>query len=196
MIPSLPRRRSFFPKAVKCLPVIRQTHDCSLLLTLVGGHNVPTKVEGGLAPKTNGGLEDSIVRSNENLPFLSMDEEDQKRQGVMCKIKFRGKNYITKSISCASSTSHWKETLAIPLYENFEGSSPISLQDEVLDIYLFDRIIVDSSYMGGFYEDEETKSTEYRYLVSVVISILILSHNPIISKSSNISIKRPTEDFL
>lgn len=167
LIPSLPRRRSLFPKTVQRLPLIRQTNDCSLLLTLVGGFNVPTRVEGGgLAPKANSGLEDSIVGINENRPFLSMDENDEKCQGVMCKIKFRGKNYITKSIGYPSLTPQWKETLTIPLCENFEGSSPISLQDEVLDIYLFDRVIVDSSYMGGFYEDEDTKSTEYRYLVS------------------------------
>ena len=161
MIPSLPRKRSLFPKTVQRLPVTRQTQNCSLLITVVGGHNVPTKVEGNMMP---------TLRNYDNLPLSSTDVEDEKCLGVICKIKFRGKNYRTKSISCASFSPQWKETLSIPLCENLEGSSPISLQDEVIDIFLFDCVTVDLFHMGGFYEDEETKSTEYRYLVSAVSS--------------------------
>ena len=170
MIPSLPRKRSLFPKSVQRLPVTRQTQNCSLLITVVGGHNVPTKVEGNMMQKVNIGQEDSTLRNYDNLPLSSTDVGDEKCLGVICKIKFRGKNYRTKSISCASLSPQWKETLSIPLCENLEGSSPISLQDEVIDIFLLDCVTVDLLHMGGFYEDEETKSTEYRYLVSAVSS--------------------------
>jgi hypothetical protein len=159
-IPSLPRKRSLFPKTVHRLPVTRsQTHNCSLLLTVVGGHNIPTKVEGNIAPKNNG-QEGSILRNYDNLPHFPTVEGDEKLGGI-CKIKFRGKTYRTE----------WKETLSIPLCELLEGSSPISLQEEVIDIFLFDCVTVDLLHMGGFYEDEETKSIEYRYLVSLAKSV-------------------------
>ena len=70
----------------------------------------------------------------------------------------------------------------MPLHDNIveEGrfSATTSLQDETIGLSLFDCTSVDLRHMGGFYEDEDTKNFEYRYLVSVHELIILPRLSP------------------
>lgn len=151
-----PRKRSLYPKSTNSLPVKSRAQNSSLLLTVVGGRNVPQKMDGdNVAIESSGGedLNNSSDMGNETCV------------GFLVKIWFRGHRYQTKYINCGSSNPHWKETFCIPLCETLEEIYHPSLLDEVVHLSLFDCTTVDLKHMGGFYEDEESMHSELRYLV-------------------------------
>lgn len=163
-MPSLPRKRSLFPKSRQRLPVTKTSAGqdlCSfLLLSIVGGQNFPTKVDGFKASTEQ---ENSL---QSNLPLVSGNDGE----GVICKIVFLGKKYYTKPVF-SSMSPQWKETLSLPLGGVLEGTPIISLRDEVIHISLYDCVTADMAHIGGFYEDEDTKSIEYRYLGHVSLPL-------------------------
>jgi len=147
--------------------------SCSLLLTIVCGKNVPLQLDDKkrssqhlLTPNNN--------HDSGEPPLVDKDEEDEERYlGVLVKIKFRGKTYQTKAVAVNNNSGsiQWKETICLPLNNILEeGNLSISthVEDEVVDLSLFDCTAIDLRRMGGFYEDENTRSTELRYLVSDV----------------------------
>ena len=147
---------------------------CSLLLTIVGGENVPIQLDDNkkrssqhLLPKNHDSGESQL-----NEPANDKnDDEEERYLGVLVKIKFRGKTYQTKAVVDSGSMGpQWKETICLPLNDILEGggNSSTHVEDEVVDLSLFDCTAIDLRLMGGFYEDEDTRSTELRYLVSVV----------------------------
>jgi len=145
--------------------------SCSLLLTIVVGKNIPIQLDAGkrssqhLVPKNNydSGEPPLVEPSNDK-----DDDEEERYLGVLVKIKFRGKTYQTKAVVNNNSGSiQWKETICLPLNNILEvGDSSTHNEDEAIDLSLFDCTVIDFRRMGGFYEDEETRSTELRYLVS------------------------------
>lgn len=160
-MPSLPRKRSLFLKSLKRLPVTKTSagqEHAILLLTIVGGHNFPTEVEGKKAEQEN-----SLLKEGSFPLLLGNDGE-----GVICKIVFRGKKYYTKP-AFRSMSPQWNETLSLPLGGVLEGTPLISLHDEVISISLYDCATSDLAHIGGFYEDEDTKSIEYQYLGRVSV---------------------------
>lgn len=162
-MPPLPRKRSLFPKSLKRLPVTKTSagHEHAiLLLTIVGGHNFPTEVDG---KKASTEQENSLLKDG-NLPLLLGNDGE----GVICKIVFREKKYYTKPVF-RSMSPQWKETLSLPLGGVLEGTPLISLHDEVISISLYDCATSDLAHVGGFYEDEDTKSIEYQYLGHVSV---------------------------
>jgi len=141
--------------------------NCSLLLTIVGGKNVPIQVDG------RSSIQHLILRNNHDsgeptLVDKDEEEEEERYLGVLVKIKFRGKTYQTKAVVNNNSGSiQWKETICLPLNNILEvGDSSTHNEDEAIDLSLFDCTAIDLRRMGGFYEDENTRSTEFRYLVS------------------------------
>ena len=178
-LPLPPRKRNLFPSNAKRVPVVSQTtqHSCSLLLTIVGGKNVPIQLDSHEPGAPNHSVGVDGIGSTALIEEKDDKEEDDVTQstlvssGVLVRLKFRGKVYQTKIAAngCGSSCPQWKETICVPLHDNIveEGfSSTTSLQDETIDLSLFDCTSVDLRHMGGFYEDEDTNSFEYRYLVS------------------------------
>ena len=147
----------------------------SLLLTIVGGKNIPIQLDAGkrssiqhlLVPKNNydSGESPLVEPSNDK-----DDDEEERYLGVLVKIKFRGKTYQTKAVVTNNSGSiQWKETICLPLNNILEvGDSSTHVEDEVVDLSLFDCTAIDLRRMGGFYDDENTRSAELRYLVSLV----------------------------
>jgi len=146
--------------------------SCSLLLTIVCGKNVPIQLDDGkrssqhLVPKNNHDSGEPPL--NESANDKDDDYEKERYIGVLVKIKFRGKTYQTKAVVNNNSGSiQWKETICLPLNNILEvGDSSTHNEDEAIDLSLFDCTVIDFRRMGGFYEDEETRSTELRYLVS------------------------------
>ena len=156
-------------------PTASNNGSCSLLLTIVGGKNVPIQFNDWkrssqhLIPKNH---DDEINDSGEP-PLVDKEEEEERYLGVLVKIKFRGKTYQTKAVvtnNSGSMSPQWKETISVPLNDILEegGNTSTHVEDEVTDFSLFDCTAIDLRHMGGFYEDEDTRSTELRYLVSVV----------------------------
>ena len=168
-MPFPPRKRSLFPKNVQRLPVRSQTQSCSLLLTVVGGKNVPCQINAiSRQQKMANGGDDNLLLGATELLASVVDDEEEAYLGVMIRIKFRGKTYQTKVVS-GTMSPQWKETIRVPLHDMLEDNFPIPpvlLQEEDIDITLFDCTNVDLRHMGGFYDDEETRTTEFRYLVS------------------------------
>ena len=165
-MPSLPRKRSLFPKSRQRLPVTKTSagqEHAILLLTIVGGHNFPTEVE---RKKASADQENSLLTKEGNLPLVLGNDGE----GVICKIIFRGKKSYTKPVF-RSMSPQWKETLSLPLGGVLEGTPLISLHDEVISISLYDCATADMAHIGGFYEDEDTKSIEYRYLGHVSLPL-------------------------
>ena len=150
--------------------------NCSLLLTIVGGKNVPIQLDVGrsslhLIPSSN--HDSSEPQLNEPANNKDNEEEEERYLGVLVKIKFRGKTYQTKAVVTSGSMGpQWKETICLPLndmlVEGGNSSMSTHVEDEVVDLSLFDCTAIDLRHMGGFYEDENTKMAELRYLVSVV----------------------------
>ena len=193
-LPLPPRKRSLFPSNAKRVPVVSQTtqHSCSLLLTIVGGKNVPIQLDSHeqYQPTPNHNVGVDGIGSTALIEEKDDKEEDDATQstlvssGVLVRLKFRGKVYHTKIAANGSGSScpQWKETICVPLHDNIveEGrfSATTSLQDETIGLSLFDCTSVDLRHMGGFYEDEDTKNFEYRYLVSVHELIILPRLSP------------------
>ena len=161
-LPLPPRKRSFFPKNVPRLPA-RETHISSLLLTTISGNNVPVKLDSGGNTSQQQMLkiedDDGSLGATKGLISSAMAEVDGgiEHLGLLVVLKFRGKTFKTKQ---------WGETIFVPL-----GEGDGKLQDETIDLSLFDCSNVDLRHMGGYYDDEESISTEFRYLVSVSFSL-------------------------
>lgn len=157
------RKRSLYPKSSLNLPGKSRIQSCSLLLTVVGGRNVPINKEGTyLVDESNG--QDVMQTKNDDLVIASR-EKGEPCTGVLVKIRFRGKCYQTRHANCGSSSPQWNETFCIPLYENQEELFLSTLLDEVIHLAVFDCATVDLKHMGGFYEDEDSRHPEVRYLV-------------------------------
>lgn len=182
-LPFPPRKRNLFPASnVMRLPgsnARSQTHSSSLLLTILGGTNVPMKLEGdndvayGITPQQEMSKVDDDELNPDTNELFSSPRSDER--GLLVKIRFRGNVFQTKVANGRSMTPQWKETICVPLCDMLEESSPILLQDEVVDMSLFDCSTVDLRHMGGYYEDEETKSAEFRYLghVSLPLGVIL-----------------------
>jgi len=156
-----PMKRSLYPKSKHFLPVLSRTQSSSLLLTIVCGRNVPHNLEGMTSEST--GVE--VIKNKSDGRKFPGGDEGEDCVGVLVKIRFRGKRYHTKPVNCESSSPQWKETFCIPLCEASEEILPSALLDEVVHLSLFDCTNVDLKHMGGFYEDEDSKHSELRYLV-------------------------------
>ena len=148
-------------------------------MTIVGGKNVPIQLDVGrsslhLIPSNNHEGEPQLNESANNKD----DEEEERYLGVLVKIKFRGKTYQTKAVvNSGLMGPQWKETICLPLNNVLEeGNSSMSthVEDEVVDLSLFDCTAIDLRHMGGFYDDEDTRSAELRYLVSDMYFFLYL----------------------
>ena len=159
------RKRNLFPKQDQRLPATPQAQRCSLSLTVVAWKNVPVKTE------VNNGI-NGVTRQQEIIPnndgntllmndLFASDEDGEDVEGnigIMIKIKFRGQTFQMQL----------KETVCIPLQDILQDDSHVLLQnEEYVEIILFDCINVDLRHMGGYYNDEETRTTEFRYLVSI-----------------------------
>ena len=182
---SLPqRKRSLLPTVTRRLPCRTQTKRCSLLFTIVAGKNFPIKVERVARNSNTAGQQEIGSNEVERLSPAAMvvfapnfNYGEEEHLGIKLKIKFRGKTYTTKVVS-ASMSPFWNETLVIPLDDVIQESSScpsIFLEKELVDIFIFDCVDIDVRHKGGFYDDEETKISEHRYLVRT--SILFMSPN-------------------
>ena len=153
------RRRNLFPESTTSVPVI-SPRDCSLLLTIVGGKNVPMQLDRISEPHQHETIEND---AGELLLGSPIDAGEDIYLGTLVKVKFRGKTYQTKAVTSTSLNPQWKETILLPLDNMIKKPSSI-LGDEAIEMTLFDSTVVDYQGMGGFYEDEETKTAELRYL--------------------------------
>jgi hypothetical protein len=76
----------------------------------------------------------------------------------------------------------WKETLVLPLIKEGSTVSLSSLRNEMVDISVFDCVDIDLRRKGGFYDDEDARLLDHRFLVSVfamisqLLSLTLLSH--------------------
>ena len=153
-------KRCLYPKSTHSLPVVSRTQSSSLLLTIVGGRNVPHNLESMTSESTRV----EAMKNGDGHHFLGGGEGED-CVGVLVKILFGGKRYQTKPVNFGSSSPQWKETFCIPLCEASEENLPSAFLDEVVHLSLFDCANVDLRHMGGFYEDEDSKHSEMRYLV-------------------------------
>jgi hypothetical protein len=159
---TLPRKkRSLYPARTHLLPVMSRTQSSSLLLTVIGGRNVPRKMEGMAAESSR----EEVLKANTDGRHVPNGSEDETCVGVVVKIRCRGKRYQTKLVDCGTSSPQWKETFCIPLCEEMEDVIPSDLLDDVVHISLFDCASVDLKHIGGFYEEEDSTHSELRYLV-------------------------------
>ena len=156
-----PKKRSLYPTRTHFLPVTSRTQSSSLLLTVIGGRNVPRKME-GMAVESSG---EEVLKANTDGRHVPNGSEDETCAGVLVKIRCRGNRYQTKLVDCGSSSPQWKETFCIPLCEEIEDVIPSDLLDELVHFSLFDSTAVDLKHIGGFYEDEDSTHSELRYLV-------------------------------
>lgn len=159
-----PAKRSLYPKSVHFLPVKSRTQSRSLLLTVIGGLNVPRKLEGMAAEST--GEED--LKKNTEGRQLPKVEKDETCVGVLVKIRCRGKRYQTNFVNCGTASPHWKETFCIPLCDKLGDIFESDLSDEIVHLSLYESTTVDLKNIGGFYEDEDLFHSEMRYLVRLL----------------------------
>lgn len=174
-MPFPPRKRSLFPENVPRLPVRNQTPGgkslpISLLLTVVRGTNIPVKLEAESTTKiksrANGDDENLHLGEGEEIASIA-DEDEASNVGSFVKIKFRGNSYRTGRVTPVASGSmsrQWNQTIRVPLEDILKDDS--LLPEECIDITIFDCTKVDLRHMGGYYDDEETRTTEFHYLVS------------------------------
>ena len=146
-IPLPPRKRSFFPQTTKPLPSTRTGGDCKMFLTISSGLNVPVKIGG----------EDGV---------------NDEASGIFIMVRFNGQCYLlSKAATSRHTNPQWKDIICIPLRDVLDGSSSAlsrrSLENESIDLFLFDSSKVDMRSLGGFYDDEDTKASEHQYLVRV-----------------------------
>ncbi|KAL9188592.1 hypothetical protein ACHAXT_006970 [Thalassiosira profunda] len=163
--PEIPSKRSLFPAPTTRVPVRDPASgNCSMLLTVVSGKNVPTKLgadalvgvdSGTLA--TDGGLDVGATEQGTD----TADEPS----GLLVKIRFRGKLYQTKAVEAERVTGpRWNESFCIPLGDALQDHSVASLVDETIELALFDTTTIDLRALGGYYDDEDTKTVEHRFL--------------------------------
>ena len=167
------RKRSLFPIVTRRLPTIHQANKYALLLTVVCGKSFPLRMEGDNknTPSTNPGLEELGSNADSGVGIItpSTSTREEEYLGVKVKIKFRGKFYKTK-VANGSTSPCWKETVAVPLdaiIEKVFDVSSSTFENEVVQVFVFDAIANDVRNVGGFYDDENTKLSENRYLVRI-----------------------------
>eukprot|EP00804_Cyclotella_cryptica_P009333 CCRYP_008997-RA/>CCRYP_008997-RA protein AED:0.07 eAED:-0.02 QI:0/0.66/0.25/1/1/1/4/0/1354 len=156
-IPSIiPRKRSLYPASLRRLPTKNLPNRYSLFLTIVTGKNLPT-------------------RSNDSSAATTTDDSEEVHLGLVVKIQLRGKSYFTRAVT-GSTTPFWNETVSVPLdfIKEFDKAPYSLLQDELVDVSVFDCIDTDMRNKGGFYDDEETKIVDYLYMGSVRVPFLTL----------------------
>ena len=179
-LPLPPRKRTLFPEITQRLPTVSQTvMRCSLLLTIVGGKNVPTN------PNDNDRKEVGVITDDERRVGYGhvLDDNFNKvvHRGLVVKVTFRGDEYFTKAVN-GSMRPFWKETLVLPLIKEGSTVSLSSLRNEMVDISVFDCVDIDLRRKGGFYDDEDARLLDHRFLVSVfamisqLLSLTLLSH--------------------
>merc|ERR1712194_930874 len=136
------RKRSLFPKHIQR----SQAQNCSLLLTVVGGKNVPVKLETDNFLINDMSRQRGITHENdtEDNPLLTSNlfasangEAVGETIGTIIKVKFRGKTLQMQ----------FKETIHIPLHDMLQDNSsvsPVLLQkEEYIEITLFDCTNID-----------------------------------------------------
>lgn len=160
-----PAKRSLYPKSSHFLPVKSRMQSRSLLLTVIGGLNVPRKVEGMAAESTG---EEVLNKDTEGRQLPKMEDKNETCVGVLVKIRCRGKRYQTNFVNCGTSSPHWRETFCIPLCDKLGDIFASDLSDEMIHLSLYDSATVDLKNIGGIYEDEDSSHFEMRYLVRLL----------------------------
>ncbi|KAL7549348.1 hypothetical protein ACHAWF_012621 [Thalassiosira exigua] len=171
------RKRSLFPPSTPRFP--QETSRSSsmgqtqLLVTVIGGKDVPIAVTPlEKVPRNNGeDHEIGIDAAGTFSPAICFEEQ----VGVFAKIKFRGQAFHTRAVQGPRKNSpQWGETVCLLLPTVQGAPTSPRLQDESIEIFLFDSSRSDLRHTGGFYEDEDTKMTEERYLGHISVPLMTI----------------------
>jgi hypothetical protein len=158
-LPCLPRKRSLYPTSLRRLPTKSSPNRYSLLFSVIMGKNVPTS------------------SSDEN-----SDEAEEAHLGLVVCLQLRGKSYYTRAVA-GSATPFWNETISVPLdfiVDELGNTAYSLLENESVEISIFDCIGTDIKKRGGFYHDEDTKLLDYLYVASAIVPLsTVLKHKSV-----------------
>ena len=143
----IPRKRSLYPVSLRRFHTNSSLNKYSLFFTIVLGKNIP-------------------IRSNDFSTATASDDPEEVHVGLVVKIQLRGTSYYTRAVR-GSTNPFWNETVLISLdfLEEFDQAPYSLLQEELVDVSVFDCIDTDMRNKGGFYDDEETNLVDYLYMV-------------------------------
>jgi hypothetical protein len=121
-----------------------------------------------------------------NVPTSSSDENSDEAEeahlGLVVCLQLRGKSYYTRAVA-GSATPFWNETISVPLdfiVDELGNTAYSLLENESVEISIFDCIGTDIKKRGGFYHDEDTKLLDYLYVASAIVPLsTVLKHKSV-----------------
>ncbi len=154
-----PRKRSLFPTSSSNRRIVaRKSIDRrSILLSIFGAKNLPRERSKSNQTKTTSRFnefEGHATDSGIGTPFLS--SLCSEGLGTVVSVKFKGREIYTIKVEGGQASE-------IPL--------DVNSADEIIELLIFDVIENDVKHIGGFYEDEDPRFIERRFLGSVSFKI-------------------------